>query len=87
MPLALMVPTAAFPPGIPFTLQLTAVFARVPVESLTVAMKVCGSPSSTEAEIGDTLTEIIEGGSCDGPEPTSPPQPRIDATKIITGSQ
>jgi hypothetical protein len=36
-PLALIVPTAAFPPEIPFTVQATAAF----VELFTVAIKVC----------------------------------------------
>ena len=62
MPLVLIVPTVALPPRIPFTLQFTAVF----VELLTVAVNVCGSPSSTEAEAGVRLTVTPEGGGCDG---------------------
>ncbi len=39
-PPALIVPTVALPPEMPFTLHLTDVFVRLLVESLTVAMKV-----------------------------------------------
>lgn len=81
-PVASIVPEAAFPPGIPFTLQITAVF----VVLLTVAENVCGSPSNTEAEEGVTFTET-GGGGCGGPEPTTPPQPRNDATRSIAGHQ
>ena len=77
MPLVLIVPTVALPPRIPFTLQFTAVF----VELLTVAVNVCGSPSSTEAEAGVRLMVTPEGGGCGGAEPTTPPQPRKDAAK------
>ena len=77
MPLVLIVPTVALPPRIPFTLQFTAVF----VELLTVAVNVCGSPSSTEAEAGMRLMVTPGGGGCDGAEPTTPPQPRKDAAK------
>jgi hypothetical protein len=73
----LIVPTLAFPPGIPFTLQFTAVF----VAWLTIAANVCASPSSTEAEAGVRLMVTLEGGGCDGAKPATPPQPRRDAAK------
>jgi hypothetical protein len=80
-PPAFTVPIDALPPGTPFTLQVTAVF----VVLLTVAENVCSSPSSTDAEDGATLTVMLGGGDCDGPVPTTPPQPRRDATKNNTG--
>jgi hypothetical protein len=52
------VPTAAFPPEIPFTCQFTTVFVAL----LTTAVKFCAVPSSTEAEAGVTLTLMFEGG-------------------------
>ena len=36
-----------------------------------MALNVCGSPRRTETDAGETLTVMPEGGSCDGPEPTS----------------
>ena len=74
-PPASTVPSAAFPPVIPFTDQITAEFAA----SLTVALNACGSPSKTEAVAGAMVTVIFEGGSCG--ELTSPPQPRNVATR------
>lgn len=82
MPFVLMVPTAAFPPRIPFTLQVTDVL----VVLLTTAMNVCGSPSRTVAMGGATCTAIL-GGGCDGPDPTTPVQPRNDATRSSAGRQ
>jgi hypothetical protein len=81
VPPAVIVPTAALPPGIPFTLQITALF----VELLTVATNVCCSPNKTVAFDGVTATVMLEGG-CDGPAPTAP-QPRIDATRSNGGQQ
>jgi hypothetical protein len=80
-PPALIVPTAASPPEIPFTLQITAEFVAL----LTVAVKVCCSPNRTVATDGATDTVMLEGG-CDGPVPTTP-QPRIDATRSNSGQQ
>jgi hypothetical protein len=80
-PFELIVPTVALPPGIPFTLQVTAVFVVLP----TAATNVCGAPSSTEAETGVTFTVTAGGGGCVGAEPTTPPQPRKDATKSSAG--
>jgi hypothetical protein len=79
VPPVFIVPTAALPPEIPFTLQTTLEF----VELLTVATKVCCSPSKTFAVIGVTVTVMLEGG-CDGPVPTAP-QPTIDATRNNSG--
>jgi hypothetical protein len=80
-PLALIVPVAALPPEIPFTLQITAVFA----ELLTVATNVCCSPNRIVAVVGVTDTAMLEGG-CDGPAPTAP-QPAIVTTKSKSGQQ
>jgi hypothetical protein len=80
-PFASIIPSVAFPPGIPFTLQVTAVFT-VP---LTVTVNVCGSPSGTDAVAGAIATVMVEEGGCGGP--TSPLQPRNDATKSNAGRQ
>jgi len=80
-PPALIVPMDALPPGTPFTLQFTAVFVVLP----TVAENVCAAPRRTDAEDGATLTVVLGGGGCDGPVPTTPPQPRRDAMKNNTG--
>jgi hypothetical protein len=79
MPLASTIPTAALPPVIPFTDQITAEFTA----SVTVAVNACGSPSKTDAVAGAIVTVIFEGGSCG--EPTSPPQPRNVATRSNAG--
>jgi hypothetical protein len=52
---------------------------------LTVAVKVCGPPSGTEALDGVTVTVTVEGGGCAGPDPASPAQPRKDATRSSAG--
>ena len=52
----------------PETLQFTAVLV-VPV---TVAVNCCVPPSGTEAEVGETLTEMVGGGGVVPPPP--PPQ-------------
>ena len=83
MPLVLIVPTVVFPPGIPFTLQATAVLDVL----LTVAVKACGSPSNTEAETGEMVTVTLGGGGCDELELTSPPQPRNKETRSSAGLQ
>lgn len=82
-PLVLIVPTAGLPPEIPFTLQFTAAFS----ELLTVAVNACGSPSSTEAEGGETLTLIPDGGGGGEAGPTTPPQPRRDMAKKMAARQ
>jgi hypothetical protein len=81
VPPAFIVPTAALPPEIPFTLQITVEF----VELLTVATKVSCSPNKTIAVVGVTVTVMLEGG-CDGPVPTAP-QPTIDKTRSNSGRQ
>src|SRR5215470_8652682 len=53
-PVALIVPTVALPPDMPFTCQLTAVFV-VPV---TLAMNCFVAPGLTVAEAGVTVTTI-----------------------------
>jgi hypothetical protein len=61
-PPELIVPSVAFPPGTPLTLQLTA----VSVVFVTVAVKVAWPPSTTDPFIGFTVTAIAgdgDGGS------------------------
>lgn len=53
-PLAVIVPTVALPPAVPFTCQVTAVFV-VPV---TVSMNCLVAPGLTVAEAGVTVTVI-----------------------------
>ena len=77
-----MVPAAAYPPVTPFTLQTTDVF----VVSLTVAVKPFVVPRRTDA-VGGEIVTVIWGGGGGGPEPTTPPQPRSDATKTNAGCQ
>jgi hypothetical protein len=57
-----MVPAAEFPPGIPFTLQVTVVF-DVPVP---VAVSCCVLPSNTLALDEETITVTDWGGVGDG---------------------
>ena len=54
----LIVPTAALPPEIPFTCQLTVEFVAL----LTAAVKSCAVPSNSEAEAGVRLTVMFDGG-------------------------
>jgi len=61
-PADVIVPSAAFPPGTPFTLQLTAAFEVF----VTVATKVAWLPSTTEPFVGFTVTSIA--GGCGGGE-------------------
>jgi hypothetical protein len=63
-PVAEIVPTAAFPPAIPFTLQVTDVL-DVPV---TVAVNICVCPRNKDAFPGRTLTVIVTGGGGGGGE-------------------
>jgi len=58
-PLAAIVPSAAFPPAMPFTLQVTLVEA-LPAP-ITVAVKSCAPPAGTVAISGETLTAIAVG--------------------------
>src|SRR6059058_1639846 len=69
-----MVPTAEFPPAMPFTLQLTV----VSVVLVTVAVNATWLPSTTEPLSGATLT-VMEGGGGGGATAAPPPQPRVHA--------
>jgi hypothetical protein len=40
-----------------------------------------------DAESGERLTVTPAGGGCDGPEPTTPPQPRNKETSSNAGRQ
>ena len=83
IPFKSMVPTTPFPPGIPFTLQVTAVLD----ELLMAAAKGCSAPSSTDPAVGATVTVTSAGGGCGEPDPTSPPQPWSDATNSSAARQ
>jgi hypothetical protein len=61
-PAAVTVPTAAFPPTTPLTLQLTA----VPVAFVTVAVNVIWLPSRIVPLAGVTLTTMDGGGGGGG---------------------
>ena len=52
-----MVPVAGLPPGVELTLQVTL----VSVAPVTVAVKVCELPKSTETVAGVTVTLIEDG--------------------------
>lgn len=80
-----IVPCAALPPGIPETLQVTAVLDVFD----TVAVNVAASPSSTDRLDGVTTTEIGDwpGGEGGGVGVVAPAQPArsaqsADATQI-----
>jgi hypothetical protein len=72
-----MVPAVAFPPEIPFTLQLTAVF-DVPV---TVAVSCCVLPSNTLELDDETLTVTDWGGPDEPPPPAQPPKRLREASE------
>jgi hypothetical protein len=82
VPMLVIVPTSALPPGIPLTLQMTAEFVAL----FTVAMNACRAPSKTLAVDGATATVIADvwAGGCDGPAPTAP-QPSISAMTSKSG--
>lgn len=61
-------PTVAFPPAVPLTVQVTLVF----VVLLTVAVNCCVVETMTTAEVG--LIEIVTAGG-GGAAPPPPPQP------------
>jgi len=69
-PADVIVPTAAFPPGTPFTLQLTA----VSVVFVAAAINVAWSPSKTDPFVGVTVTTMDGGGGGggDSDEPAAP---------------
>jgi hypothetical protein len=73
-PADVIVPTAAFPPGTPFTLQVTA----VSVVFVTAAINVAWPPSKTDPFVGVTITTMDGGGGGGGnsDEPAAP-QPII----------
>src|SRR5258708_19164967 len=76
-PADVIVPSAAFPPGTPFTLQLTAL-SVVPV---TFALNVAWFPSTTDPFVDVTLTATDccgrGGGAGDAPPA---PQPSVHAS-------
>ena len=75
-PADVIVPTAAFPPGTPFTLQLTA----VSVVFVAAAINVAWPPSKTDPFVGVTVTTMDGGGGGggDSDEPAAP-QPIVHA--------
>lgn len=72
-----IVPAVAFPPGTPFTLQVTAVF-EVPV---TVAVNCCVLPSNTLELEDDTVTATDGDGGDVVLDELPPPQPPKRMTK------
>ena len=79
-PAALMAPALTLPPAIPFTLQVTL----VSVAFVTVALKVCVLPSTTEALPGVIVTVMEAGGGGGGGGSAAelappPPQPSMHA--------
>jgi hypothetical protein len=76
-PAVVIVPSAAFPPATPLTLQLTA----MSVVFLTVAAKVTWLPSTTVPLAGVTLTtiEAAEGGGGAEGGAALPAQPHVHA--------
>ena len=75
VPLPVMVPTAAFPPATPFTLQLTEA-SSPPV---TRAVNCTLSPRNTPACVGLISIEISGGTGSPLPAPAPPPHPAISA--------
>jgi len=76
-PADVIVPTAAFPPGTPFTLQLTA----VSVVFVAAAINVAWSPSKTDPFVGVTVTTMDGGGGGDSDDPDAP-QPSVHAPSL-----
>lgn len=76
-PTDVMVPSVAFPPSTPFTLQLTA----VSVVFVTVAAKVAWPPSTTDPFAGFTVTSIAGGGG-GGCCATPAPQPIVHVPSL-----
>ena len=73
-----MVPTVEFPPAMPLTFQVTAVF----VVFVTVALNCWVPPRKTVAFGGETLT-LIGGGGGGGGELFSPVTPQPAAEKMM----
>jgi len=67
-PAGVIIPNLAFPPGAPFTLQLTA----VSVVFVTVAVKVAWPPSNADPFAGFTVTSITGGGGGGSDAPPAP---------------
>jgi hypothetical protein len=86
-PAGVIVPSIAFPPGTPFTLQLTA----VSVVFVTAAINVAWPPSTTDPFAGVTVTTMDGrgggGGDSDDPDAPQPsvhaPSPRSAMTTIV----
>ncbi len=75
-PADVIVPSVAFPPETPFTLQLTAV-SVVPV---TFALNVAWFPSTTDPLVDVTLTAMhCAGGGGSGGDAPPAPQPNVHA--------
>jgi hypothetical protein len=77
MPADVIVPSVAFPPGTPFTLQLTS----VSVVFVTVAVKIAWPPSTTDPFAGCTVTSIAGGGG-GGCCATPAPQPIVHVPSL-----
>jgi hypothetical protein len=79
-PLAAIVPIVLFPPGTPFTLQVTP----VSLAFATLAVNVTESPRSTSLLVELTVT-VMDGGGAGGgvtrPAPP-PPQPSVHAPAV-----
>jgi hypothetical protein len=73
-PTEVIVPSVAFPPGTPLTVQLTA----MSVVFVTLAVKFAWPPSTTDPFDGFTVTSITGGGGGGGDAPPAP-QPSIHA--------
>jgi hypothetical protein len=78
-PAGVIVPSIAFPPGTPFTLQLTA----VSVVFVTAAINVAWPPSTTDPFVGVTVT-TMDGGGGGGGDSDDPdaPQPSVHAPSL-----
>lgn len=79
IPVEVIVPSVAFPPGTPFTLQLTA----VSLVFVTVAVNVAWLPSTTDTLAG--VTEIwIDGGGGGGGGAAAEPHPNAQAASTTS---
>jgi hypothetical protein len=76
-PADVMVPSVAFPPGTPLTLQVTA----VSVVFITIATNVTWFPSTTDPFAGVTVTTMAGGGGGGGGAPPAP-QPSVHAHSL-----
>ena len=81
MPVGEMVPVADVPPGMPATLQLSAVLSVF----MTLAVNGAELPSSTVA-IGGAMVTEIGGAAGAGAEPTMP-QPETSAARASEAPQ